>query len=217
MCLETPEWFFGVGQFYKDFHRVADAEVGDLLHRVTPAVPARAGAIDDDPPIRDEEVAIPVGMVRLAGRLTVPERAQGVIVFAHGSGSSRHSPRNRFVAEVLQRAGLATLLFDLLTPQEELNRANVFGIELLAGRLAEATRWVRRQPECAGLAVAYFGASAGSPCRCRTGPTWIGCVVPTAKIAAQLSLLYRLTARVYAFPGWLVVDASPADRNPSTS
>ena len=66
VCLETPEWFFGVGQFYKDFHRVADAEVGDLLHRVTPAVPARAGAIDDDPPIRDEEVAIPVGMVRLA-------------------------------------------------------------------------------------------------------------------------------------------------------
>ena len=82
-------------------------------------------------------------------------------MFAHGSGSSRHSPRNRYVAEVLHRAGLATLLFDLLTPQEELNRANVFDIELLAGRLVDVTIWLRTQADTAGLDVCYFGASTG--------------------------------------------------------
>ena len=84
------------------------------------------------------------------------------MVFAHGSGSSRHSPRNRHVAGVLQQAGLATLLFDLLTTQEEPHRAKVFDIELLAGRLTEVTGWVRRRPEFAGLPVGYVGASTGA-------------------------------------------------------
>jgi hypothetical protein len=83
-------------------------------------------------PLRDEEVRVPVGEAVVAGHLTVPQEPRGIVVFAHGSGSSRHSPRNRYVADVLVSAGLATLLFDLLTPAEEQNRANVFDIELLA-------------------------------------------------------------------------------------
>ena len=121
-----------------------------LLERA--AVPATAAAASgDDPPVRDDEVAVQAGTVLVAGHLTVPEVAAGVVVFAHGSGSSRHSPRNRYVASVLNAAGLATLLFDLLTPREELDRANVFDIELLARRLGDVTRWLRdpardRQP-----------------------------------------------------------------------
>ena len=89
------------------------------------------------------------GEVRLAGYLTVPENAAGIVVFAHGSGSSRHSPRNRYVARVLTEAGLGTLLFDLLTPEEELDRANVFDIGLLARRLTQVTGWLRTQPRAA--------------------------------------------------------------------
>jgi len=92
----------------------------------------------------------------------VPENAPGIVVFAHGSGSSRHSPRNRYVAGVLNEAGLGTLLFDLLTPGEEADRANVFDIGLLAGRLAEVTRWLRAQPSAAHAAIGYFGASTGA-------------------------------------------------------
>jgi putative phosphoribosyl transferase len=85
-----------------------------------------------------------------------------VVVFAHGSGSSRHSPRNRFVAERLRQAGLGTLLLDLLTKREEMDRANVFDVDLLARRLEAATSWVHRQPEAAGLPIGYFGASTGA-------------------------------------------------------
>ncbi len=85
-----------------------------------------------------------------------------MVVFAHGSGSSRHSPRNRFVADVLYDAGIGTLLLDLLSPGEERDRANVFDIDLLAGRLAGATSWVRSRPDAAGCRVGYFGASTGA-------------------------------------------------------
>jgi putative phosphoribosyl transferase len=85
-----------------------------------------------------------------------------MVVFAHGSGSSRHSPRNRHVASILNDAGLSTLLVDLLTPEEELNRANVFDIGLLARRLAEVTRWLRAQPRATQAAIGYFGASTGA-------------------------------------------------------
>ncbi|MFB9626898.1 dienelactone hydrolase family protein [Nonomuraea helvata] len=98
----------------------------------------------------------------MEGDLVIPDTAQGVVVFAHGSGSSRHSPRNRYVAEVLSKAGLGTLLFDLLTPDEESDRANVFDIGLLAERLRESTAWVRGQHAAAGLPVGYFGASTGA-------------------------------------------------------
>ncbi|MDH3681915.1 MAG: dienelactone hydrolase family protein, partial [Acidimicrobiia bacterium] len=108
------------------------------------------------------EVEIEVEGTRLRGQLAIPAGAGGIVIFAHGSGSSRHSPRNRYVADVLNAAGLATLLFDLLTPAEEADRANVFDIDLLARRLVDVTAWVRDQPGLAALTVGYFGASTGA-------------------------------------------------------
>jgi putative phosphoribosyl transferase len=164
VVLETPEDFEAVGQVYGDFRPVSDEEVVALLHRAQEPAPAAvtADATAADPPARDEDVEVPAGNVRLAGHLTVPERALGVVVFAHGSGSSRHSPRNRYVAEVLQGAGLATLLFDLLTPEEEADRRNVFAVDLLADRLGQAVAWVRQLPGCRGLPLGLFGASTGA-------------------------------------------------------
>jgi len=109
----------------------------------------------------DEEVAIPIEGLTLRGRLTVPEGAGGLVVFAHGSGSSRHSPRNRFVAGVLNHSGLGTLLFDLLTTDEEADRSNVFDIELLARRLLAVTGWLRSGPH-GNASIGYFGASTGA-------------------------------------------------------
>lgn len=113
------------------------------------------------PTAQDEEVALPLGGVRLAGNLSVPARARGVVVFAHGSGSSRHSPRNAHVADFLNEAGLGTLLFDLLTPAEEQDRANVFDIPLLGERLTEVSQWVRSHTGPASK-IGYFGASTGA-------------------------------------------------------
>jgi len=110
----------------------------------------------------DREVVIPADLVELEGYLRVPEGATGLVVFAHGSGSSRHSPRNRFVAEKLNEEGLATLLFDLLTEEEDSVREARFDIELLSQRLEEATSWVRTQEELKGLNVGYFGSSTGA-------------------------------------------------------
>src|SRR5512144_1306803 len=107
------------------------------------------------------QLRIPVGP-GLVGDLSVPEAARGITVFAHGSGSSRRSPRNRLVAGELQRRGIATLLFDLLTPGEEESRANVFDVELLGDRLLETTRWLLEQPLARGLQPCFFGASTGA-------------------------------------------------------
>ena len=165
ICLQTPYPFFAVGQCYRDFTQVSDAEVTDLLERAagaTPPAQAGLGAGCDDPPVRDEQITVPVQDVSLAGHLYVPEAARGVVLFAHGSGSSRYSPRNRYVANVLNRAGLGTLLFDLLAPGEELDRANVFDVELLAARLSVVTAELVHQPGCQNLALGYFGASTGA-------------------------------------------------------
>jgi putative phosphoribosyl transferase len=131
--------------------------------------------------LRDDEIHVAVDDVVIAGHLTVPQQPRGVVVFAHGSGSSRHSPRNRYVADVLVSAGLATLLFDLLTPAEELNRANVFDIELLARRLIGVTVWLRTQDDTAGLQVCYFGASTGGGAALRAAAD------PQVDIAAVVS------------------------------
>jgi putative phosphoribosyl transferase len=113
----------------------------------------------------DQEVRLAIGGVTLVGDLARPARARGVILFAHGSGSSRHSPRNRAVARVLRESGLATLLIDLLTPAEEGEDAVTghlrFDIALLARRLETATDWLHEEPSTAGLPVGYFGASTG--------------------------------------------------------
>jgi putative phosphoribosyl transferase len=112
------------------------------------------------------EVAIPSGGETLAGDLNIPEEARGLVLFAHGSGSSRHSRRNRYVSGVIQKAGLGTLLFDLLTHDEErldlLTATHRFDIPLLASRLQDATRWVLENPETARLRLGYFGASTGA-------------------------------------------------------
>ncbi|MDQ3886579.1 MAG: phosphoribosyltransferase [Actinomycetota bacterium] len=164
VVLQTPKAFFAVGQWYIEFPQTSDTEVVDLLRRSerVASAPTPGGSGGDDLLLRDEKVEVTAGPVRLAGQLTVPERSGGVVVFAHGSGSSRRSPRNRYIAEVLNQSGLTTLLFDLLTPGEEIDRGCVFDIELLAGRLAEVSAWVYTQPECEHLPMGYFGASTGA-------------------------------------------------------
>jgi putative phosphoribosyl transferase len=106
--------------------------------------------------------SVDVGPTRLPGELVVPDGACGLVLFAHGSGSSRHSPRNRFVADALHARGLGTLLFDLLSEQEASNRVNVFEIELLGQRLEEAIAWARARPETGALPLGLFGASTGA-------------------------------------------------------
>ena len=147
VCLSTPSFFSAVGEWYRDFSQTSDEEVVSLLARATGGH------------VTAEEVEVDAGGVPLPGDLVLPGGAEAVVVFAHGSGSSRHSPRNRAVATALNRAGLGTLLFDLLTPGEEVYRANVFDIGLLAGRLADTTGWLHRR---VSLPVGSFGASTGA-------------------------------------------------------
>jgi putative phosphoribosyl transferase len=180
VCLDAPPFFAAVGTFYHDFGQVPDADVTMLLDRAAaaqelaevqappPRKPPTTTAITHSAAptaglaARDEPVEVQAGSVMLAGQLTVPAHSRGVVVFVHGSGSSRHSPRNRYVAGQLNQAGLGTLLFDLLTPHEELNRAHVFDIERLADRLNAVTGWLRTQPGGEQLPVGYFGASTGA-------------------------------------------------------
>ncbi|GAA3261576.1 phosphoribosyltransferase [Streptomyces lavendulae] len=147
VCLSAPRAFRAVGEWYRDFTQTPDEEVLALLAQAA------------DPAARASEVVVDAGNVRLAGDLTLPEGSGAVVMFAHGSGSSRHSPRNRSVAAALNLAGLGTLLFDLLTPAEETERANVFDIETLGRRLADATRWLRH---LRSVPIGYFGASTGA-------------------------------------------------------
>lgn len=112
------------------------------------------------------EIQIPTDSITLEGNLTIPEGAKGIVVFAHGSGSSRFSPRNRYVAQELQKEGLGTLLFDLLTAEEEridMITAHLrFDIDLLADRLVSVTNWLLTNPETKNLNIGYFGASTGA-------------------------------------------------------
>ena len=111
-------------------------------------------------------VRVPTGSVTLEGNLTLPEQSRGIVLFAHGSGSSRHSPRNRYVARLLNEAKLATLLIDLLTLHEEVIDARTaqlrFDIDLLAERLVDATDWLTQFPDTKDLRIGYFGASTGA-------------------------------------------------------
>ena len=112
------------------------------------------------------EVRIPAGRAMLDGNVAVVDQATGLVLFAHGSGSSRHSPRNQFVARILNQAGLATLLFDLLTREEEsvdlYTREHRFDIGLLADRLVWVTEWAKQQKQIAVLRIGYFGSSTGA-------------------------------------------------------
>ncbi|MBC2904171.1 phosphoribosyltransferase family protein [Streptomyces cupreus] len=153
ICLLPVRRLGAVGAWYDDFGQVDDAEVTALLARAADTARAPASAP------RSEEASVPAGNVRLAARLVLPRAAPAVVAFAHGSGSSRHSPRNRRIAEILNRAGLGTLLLDLLTEAEEGDRANVFDIGLLSRRLHIAALWLGRET---GLPVGYFGAGTGA-------------------------------------------------------
>lgn len=166
VCVETPADFWAVGFWYEDFAPTSDEEVATLLADAAssddvasdPSAPGSTGE-----PSRLEDLTLPVGSeLELSGDLTLPCGARAIVLFAHGSGSSRKSPRNRAVAEALNEAGIATLLFDLLTPSEELDRANVFDIELLSARLVAVSEWVARQGNLRSLALGYFGASTGA-------------------------------------------------------
>jgi putative phosphoribosyl transferase len=154
VALEVPATFFAIGEFYVDFTQTSDEEVMDLVTSLAPPNPASGG--------RSSEVDVVAGSNHLPGILDGPERPVGAVLFAHGSGSSRLSPRNLSIARMLNHHGFATLLFDLLTPEEERDRANVFDIELLAGRLIGATRWLRERRDVGDVPIAYFGASTGA-------------------------------------------------------
>ncbi len=179
VCVETPEDLWAVGYWYEDFQPTTDEEVTALLaeNRGAVAVPESpdagedlnagealdAGKASDAGETVTHRVSIPVAAdVSLEGELAVPSRARGVVVFAHGSGSSRLSPRNRAVAAELAGAGFATLLLDLLTPSEESDAGNVFDIALLASRLTAASAWLGAREDVGALALGYFGASTGA-------------------------------------------------------
>ncbi len=158
VVVTAPPGFRSVGEYYRNFRQVPDAEVVGAL--------ASAPAPDQLHGV-DAEVRIPVDGIELPGHLVIPVGATGVVLFAHGSGSSRFSPRNVAVARHLHRHGIGTLLFDLLTGPEETDRHNVFDIELLAQRLLVAARWVSMHDQVARrghhqrLPLGYFGASTG--------------------------------------------------------
>ncbi|WP_438026166.1 phosphoribosyltransferase family protein [Sorangium sp. So ce233] len=158
-CIEEDPSLQAIGAYYEDFSQTSDDEVALLLAEARRELPR--------PPEGSERpLCVEAGAAALPGDLAIPERAVGLVIFAHGSGSSRRSPRNRAVAEALWRWGLATLLFDLLTEDEDAeDRRSArlrFDVELLARRLVGATDWALARPELRHLGVGYFGASTGA-------------------------------------------------------
>lgn len=174
--VQAPQHFMAVGLWYEQFAQTTDDEVVSLLARARRVVdaggatmPAAAGVAvgrEDPPPVLVGEAAIPVPGGEIRGDLAIPAGARGIVLFAHGSGSSRFSRRNRHVAQRLRDAGLATMLLDLLTRDEgvedEISGQLRFDIELLAGRLVAATRFAQRDERMSQLRVSYFGASTGA-------------------------------------------------------
>lgn len=148
VCLQTPDEFFAVGEFFRDFSQVTDDDVIALLNPQSSS--------DDDP-----EVMIPADGYMLPGSLNIPAKATGIVLFAHGSGSSRRSPRNLAVAKILNSVHIGTLLFDLLTPDEDLDYQTRFNIPLLTRRLLTATHWLA-EGQGKGFHLGYFGASTGA-------------------------------------------------------
>ncbi|MGZ5414344.1 MAG: phosphoribosyltransferase family protein [Aeromicrobium sp.] len=175
----APAQFSAVGYHYRDFAPTTEDEV--IVRLDAAARRSQQSGAAAELPDCDIDVTIPAGSVALEGHLHLPDPVSGVVMFAHGSGSSRHSPRNRFVADVLYDAGLGTLLLDLLTPEEELQRSNVFDIELLARRLAAATTWLRQRSETAASRIGYFGASTGA------GAALLAAADPEMSISAVVS------------------------------
>ena len=151
----------------------------------------------------ENEVVIPVGDATLDGELQIPQKATGMVLFAHGSGSSRLSPRNQYVARVLHEAGLGTLLFDLLTREEEVidsfTRHLRFDIVLLAERLVAATRWIQTVEAASGLKVGYFGSSTGGG----------AALMAAAKLGDQIGAVVSRGGRPDLASAWLPKVKSP--------
>lgn len=167
ICLEAPPSFGAVGLWYQNFEQTPDDEVLALLERARKETAGVRGEEAGTTPSEEApSVTVTAGRVRLEGALRIPTGARGIVLFAHGSGSSRFSPRNRFVAEALYRAGLATLLIDLLTEREEsidrVTAALRFNVGLLAERLIDAADWIAQQSETRFLRIGYFGSSTGA-------------------------------------------------------
>jgi putative phosphoribosyl transferase len=183
VAVELPEPFLAVGLWYERFGQISDEQVLECLRRGREPPGAKVGEElfdgvwigpeSGDPPSRAEEetLAIPFDNPRfgrgvLEADLVLPVEAKGLVVFVHGSGSTRHSPRNRLVARAMQRAGFATLLFDLLTPAEAVEDEATgllrFNIDLLTTRVVSVTRWLSALPRTRGLRLCYFGASTGA-------------------------------------------------------
>ncbi|MCB0390895.1 MAG: erythromycin esterase family protein [Bdellovibrionales bacterium] len=150
VVLYTPEPFYSVAQCYADFSQVSDKEVTDLLN---------AQAKDEEV---SESIKILAQDIELNGELFIPKNPKGIVIFAHGSGSSRISPRNQYVAHALNQLGFITLLFDLLTLEESEQRENVFNIPLLSERLLMATNWIKNNANIKTLPIGFFGASTGA-------------------------------------------------------
>ncbi len=174
---------------------VSSSFAGRKQDRHDPTMPALE--VKSGPPPQTKDVTIPP--LGLEGILAIPSGAPAIVLFAHGSGSSRLSPRNTYVATSLQQSGLATLLFDLLRPEEAADRANVFDIELLSDRLCLATEWVRQEQETAGLKIGYFGASTGAAAALQAAtriPVEVGAIVSRGgrpDLAADLSKVQAAT------------------------
>ena len=183
ITVETPARFNAVGAHYLNFAAVSDEQVIEILDHfqfntsesLAPSSAASSGRG------WSQEVLIPINGTPLPGHLEIPENPIGLVLFAHGSGSSRHSPRNTYVAGVLNRARIGTLLFDLLSREEERDRTNVFDITLLARRLHGATEWIRSHPQFSSMPIGYFGASTGA------AAALVAATFPSAAITAVVS------------------------------
>jgi putative phosphoribosyl transferase len=182
LCAMAPEHFRAVGLWYDDFAQISDREVCRMLSGAAgePEDPPSSVSSDredgnhvcasgvhemsstEKPNVFVRDVAIASGDRTVRGTLRAPEKASAVVVFAHGSGSGRFSPRNQYVARVLEEAGLATLLLDLLEEDEANDRSKVFDIALLARRLQSSAQWLAGQQATAHLRLGYFGASTGA-------------------------------------------------------
>jgi putative phosphoribosyl transferase len=161
VCCAMPLGFGAVGAYYRDFTPTSDDDVVRLLASASSVGERSASGTAGRGVDADVQIAVADGVV-LRGHLDLPSRARGVVLFAHGSGSSRLSRRNQYVASQLRAAGLGTLLFDLLTADEENDRGLVFDIPLLGRRLAAAARWLLARPEATTCRIGYFGASTGA-------------------------------------------------------
>ncbi|WP_311172034.1 dienelactone hydrolase family protein [Halobellus ordinarius] len=145
----------------------------------------------------ETQLQIPVGDVELQGNLNVPAEASGLVMFAHGSGSSRKSPRNNFVAEVIRKRGLGTLLFDLLTEEEDRVRENRFDIPLLTDRLVAVTRWLRDRDATRGLNIGYFGSSTGAASALRAAVRLQGAVSAVVSRGGRVDLAEEVLSDVH--------------------